>query len=655
MCGIAGIWGRVDPGALRTMGRCLAHRGPDDEGIWTQPEAGVGLVSRRLAVIDLEGGHQPIFNRDGRIVTVCNGEIYNYRELREELIAKGYRFTTQTDTEVIVHLYEESGLDFVDRLRGMFAIAIWDDRQRQLVLARDRAGKKPLYYTEDGDEFCFASEIKALAHHRRAASRPLEIDDQSLADYLAWTAVPAPGTIYRAIRAALPAHVMVVRERRVHESRRYWHLRIQPKIRIRPADAVDRIDALIRESVHLRLRSDVPVGVFLSGGIDSGIITAMAAAEYPGRITTISIGFEDGEFDERPLARRVAQQYGTDHHEVLVRPDAAEILPRIAAAYDQPFADSSAIPSYYAAEAARRHVKVVLNGDGGDEVFAGYRRYVAAHLGGRLGRLDGPAMRAFWRMLADALPVPRSFRTSYAFGHRWLRGLGADSRDRYLAWAVDGIDHDAQRALGGQGEGPSSYHPWLARDPSSVGLGPVDSMLADDFHTVLPDDLLVKMDIATMAHGLEARSPLLDHVLIEAVSPFPESLKLHGLQTKPLLRKLALRYLPIEVRTAPKRGFEIPRLRWLRHELRELRDDIVLSPSGLLAERFDRDRLERFLRRPRGVDPGRWAGHVWILLMLGLWDRYVRRARFDPAEAAASTSTAPGSRSFGQNIPGGLP
>jgi len=611
MCGIAGIWGQPDDARLRAMAAALAHRGPDDEGYWTQPSAGLGLVNRRLSIIDLPGGRQPITNEDGSVVTVFNGEIYNYRELRDELAGQGHTLRSTSDTEVIVHLYEELGPDFVTRLRGMFALAVWDDRQRQLLLARDRAGKKPLYYAQTPDEFCFASEIKGLVATHDGS---LDIDRQALLDYLAWMVVPAPRTIYRQVRMVPPGHVLIVRDREVIASRPYWRLAYGPKERLSDREAVERIDGLLREAVRLRLRSDVPVGVFLSGGIDSGLITAMAAQEAGGPVTTLSIGFEEGAFDERPLARQVADRYGTKHHELVVRPDARTLLPKIAAAYDQPFADSSAIPSYCVAEAARPLVKVVLNGDGGDEVFAGYRRHVAAWLESGARWLP----QGIWRAAARRLPRPGSFRTAYAFLHRLARGLSLQPQERYLAWAVDGMTADTV-------EGLASSDWWRGLEPPSrvagegTGTG-LDAMLARDFGVVLPNELLVKMDIATMAHGLEARSPLLDHVLVEAVARFPERLKLHDFQTKPLLRRLARRYLPAAVCRAPKRGFEIPRLDWLRGPLREMRDDVILSRFSLLSELFKRDRLEGLVRHCAGLDPARWATQVWILLMLGLWD-----------------------------------
>ncbi len=633
MCGIAGIWGKVDMDRLRAMADALRHRGPDDDGYWMHPRERIGFAHRRLSIIDLSGGRQPIANEDGRVVTMLNGEIYNYRELRSELLAAGHLFKTQTDTEVIVHLYEDLGIDFVDKLRGMFAIAVWDDSAGQLVLARDRVGKKPLYFSETRDEFLFASEIKGLLAGWRGS---LDIDDQSLVDYLGWGMVHAPATIYRQIRSLRPGELMVVRNRRVNRRSTYWRQRMLPKSKVSKRDAVEQIDGLLRDSVRLRLRSDVQVGSFLSGGIDSGIITAIAAQEYRGRLTTITVGFEDGSFDERPPAGLVARRYGTDHHEVLIKPDVERDLPRIAKAYDQPFGSASAIPSYYVAEAARPFVKVVLNGDGGDEIFGGYRRYVAARISGLLPWADGPRCRGMWRGLARGLPVPRRFRSGYAFTHRLLRGMAMGRVARYFAWVVDGIGGADLRSLCGPPGNANSYG-WLAHTEAADRLagqalaaladcGPVDRMMGTDVAVILPHDLLVKMDIATMAHGVEARSPLLDHELIEAVSRYPESIKLRGLTTKPLLRALGRRYVPAEVRRAPKRGFEVPLVKWLRGELRELCEDMILSRDGLLAERFDRPALERLVRGRNELDPARWSRRVWHLLMLGMWDTHVNRA-----------------------------
>lgn len=632
LCGIAGIWGQVDAERLGRAVCPLRHRGPDDEGVWIDGQAGVGLGQRRLSIIDLAGGHQPMSNEDGSTWLVFNGEIYNYIELRDELLAKGHRFATNSDTETIIHLFEEVGADFPKYLRGMFAIAIWDGRNRQLVLARDRLGKKPLYYSQADGEFVFGSEIKSVAAALRGE---LTIDDQSLVDYLGWGFVPAPGTIYRQMRLLESAHVMVVRDRRVVASRPYWRFDVSQKVDISADEAVERLDAALREAVKLRLRSDVPVGAFLSGGIDSGLVTAMAAQQYPGRLLTVSIGFEENDFDERPLAKMVAERYGTDHHEVVVQCRAGDLLPTIAAAFDQPYANTSAIPNYYVAREARKHLKVVLTGDGGDEILAGYRRYFAARLNGQLAWSDNAAGRLGWRGLNALLPKPRSFRTPYAFGQRIVRGMAADPITRHFLWGSDMLGSaDLAGLCGGA--------PWYRNtEPSErivanlfreyAGANHVDRMMAVDARTTLVDGLNLKLDICTMQHSLEARSPLLDHVLVDFANSLPASIKLAGRQTKPLLRKLAERYLPEPVQTAPKRGFEVPLLRWLETDLRDLRDDIILAPTGLLAERFDRGALERLVRRQTPIEPSRWATQVIVLLMLGVWDRHVR-----PAARAAS-------------------
>lgn len=638
MCGIAGIWGNARTPRLRAMADALRHRGPDDEGLWISPRADFGFAQRRLSIIDLGGGHQPIFNETGRIAVVFNGEIYNYKELRAELLKRGHALRTESDTECIVHLYEDHGADFVSHLRGMFAIALWDDDKQELLLARDRAGKKPLYVAQTADEFYFGSEIKSVVAGLRTATSPpaLTIDDQTLSDYLAWGEIHAPATIYNEIRSLEPAELVVVRDRRIQQRTAYWRLDMLPKLALNFDEAVERVDQLVREAVTLRLRSDVPVGTFLSGGIDSGIVTAIAAENYPGRLITVTIGFEDDAFDERPLARLVAQRYNTQHHEVLVRPDVANDLPKIAAAYDQPFAGPSCIPSYYVARAARQFVKVVLNGDGGDEVFAGYRRYVAARLNRWLQATDNPVGRPLWRALAAVMPTPREYRSGYAFAHRFARGMGLDAEQRYLAWSLDLLSDGEKRELCAAANGHvASGQSWLQQTLSADRLiapfvqrfaacGPVDRMLGTDFSTILPHELLVKMDIACMAHSLEARSPLLDHVLIEHVARFPEHVKLAGTRTKPLLRTLSRRYLPESIRSAPKRGFEVPLLRWLRGDLRPMCEDILLSRSGLLAERFQRAARERLVRGGDGLDPRRWSRRVWTLLMLGIWDAHVR-------------------------------
>ncbi len=635
MCGIAGVYGQPNEELLAQAMRRLAHRGPDGQGAWIDPHRRIGMAHTRLSIIDLPGGAQPLFNEDRSVAVVFNGEIYNYVELRQDLIARGHHFRTQTDTEVLVHLYEEAGQDFLNSLRGMFALALWDDRAGRLLLARDRVGKKPLYYTTQGDRLMFASEIKGL---RAMGLTDLRIDDQALSDYLTLGHVPAPATIWQTIRMLPPGFRLIAEQPASVRVERYWQWpagssRSSSPTTEAPTDvgqAADRIEPVLAEAVRLRLRADVPVGVFLSGGIDSGLIVAMAARQLDRPLTTLSVGFASEQYDERSLARQVADRYSTDHHELIVRPEPERLLPLIVDAYDQPYADSSAIPSYALAELARRHVKVVLNGDGGDEVFAGYRRYVAAWLTDRLGPAASRWTRPGWRLADRLLPETRGYRTGYAFLRRLARGLGLPETERLLAWGNEGFDEASKQHLAAR------RSDWLQScQPTGLALqrllesapglrSAIDRQMWVDAQTLLPDDLLVKMDIATMAHGLEARSPLLDHCLIETLASWPVRLKLAGQTTKPILRELARRHLPPEIAAAPKRGFEVPLAHWLDHELLEMRNDLLLRPTGLMADRFDRSAIEAIVLRRTPLDTARWARQVWTLMMLALWDRRCR-------------------------------
>lgn len=647
MCGIAGIWGHAAPDRLATVAAALNHRGPDDETFAHFAGGALGFAHRRLSIIDLVTGRQPMTNEDGSVAVMFNGEVYNYRELRQELAARGHVLRTNSDTETVVHLYEEFGAAAAAKLRGMFAIAIWDDREQQLVLIRDRAGKKPLYYCEADEEFLFASEINAL---RAALREPPAVDPPAIHEFLTWGMISAPRTIYQSIHSLEPGHGAVIRDRRIIRNAPYWRFRMQPKTNIRRDEAIGIVDEKLREAVHLRLRSDVPVGVFLSGGLDSGIVTAMAAQAQADRLTTITIGFEEAAFDERVLARQVAERYHTNHHEVILRPDVAADLPNILAAYGQPFGDSSAVPSWYVARAARQFVKVVLNGDGGDELFAGYRRYVAGRIVQSLGPLASATCRPIWSTLSEILPAPRGFRTGYAFAHRLIRGLSLPPDRRAAAWTVDGFDSASLASLGWKAElVAGNTETSIADDVDHFirtalsafdDCGEVDRMLGFDFVTVLPNDLLVKMDIATMSHSLEARSPMLDQELIDSVAVFPQSLKLDGFTTKPLLRELGARYLPRDVCTAPKRGFEAPVAGWLENELRPLAADVILAPNGLLNELFHRGHLESLLRNDGGLDPARWSRRVWLLLSLGLWHAAARNSSAHRRSAAPIRSPA---------------
>jgi asparagine synthase (glutamine-hydrolysing) len=619
------------------MTATLGHRGPDGEGCWLHDDAGIGLAHCRLTIIDPESGDQPMWDSSDRVVIVFNGAVYNYVELRESLAATGREFRTRSDTETIINSYlaadGAAALAFVDSLRGMYAFAIWDEARKCLVLARDRVGKKPLFYTEADDEFIFASEIQAVA---QAMRKPPTLDPASLRRYLSWGCVPGPGTIYREIKSLLPGEVVLARDRKIERRRRHHALAdyephaMVPHESSLPAmqECVESVDKWLQESVRIRLRADVPVGCFLSGGIDSGLVTAIAAESSAHPIKTITVGFESQQFDERPLAAEVARRYGTDHVEIPIHTDVRNDLARIARAYGQPYADSSAIPSFYVAAAARSHVKVVLNGDGGDELFGGYRRYVAAGLADNLVRGDSSFARRCFAGLARLLPRPNSFRTSYSFLRRVVRGLAMGSLDRYRAWVQDGFSDDEIRHLlpSDGGDGVMLNEDDLAQTLAANGISwrSPDSfhrqMAYADLLVVLPYDLLTKMDIACMHHGLEGRSPLLDTNLIHRAWPMGLRYGRRGFSTKPILRQLARRYLPEVVCRAPKRGFEVPLIDWMRGELRDVAEDVLLSRNGLLQQLFRRDRLESLLREKQSLDPGSWARRVWILLMLGMWD-----------------------------------
>src|SRR5919108_2162083 len=582
MCGIAGIV-HNEPSQvanhmlLQRMCARLRHRGPDDQGMFWQ--GGVALGVRRLSIIDLATGHQPIFNESGTIAVVLNGEIYNFRELRPHLAAKGHRFSTQTDTEVIVHLYEEYGLDAVQHLRGMFAFALWDGERQRLLLARDRLGKKPLYYAQLPDRLVFASEIKAILQDPEVSTA---IDLQALDAYLAFQFIPHPMTMYQAIRKLPPAHFLLW-ERGELAIEPYWRLDFSRKIPIRDSELGEVLRAQLAEATKLRLISDVPLGALLSGGVDSSAIVALMAQAMERPVQTFSIGFAEEAFNELPYARQVAQQFGTQHHEMLVTPDVAGILPRLIWHYDEPFADKSAIPTLYVAHLARRHVTVVLNGDGGDEAFAGYDKY-------RFGR-----WQRGWTYLPSAVrqALARRLLRPLLNGHATARTRLQVRLARSLLPYADAMFYpeffDSYRRS-------QLYQPWVRTALAGMaspmarlvakGLehldDPVDLMQWLDYHWYLPGDLLVKMDIASMACSLEARSPFLDHQVVEFCAALPAAVEIGGRVRKIVLREAFRGLLPDAILGRPKQGFSIPLRAWLRGPLAALaRELLVEQPHGL--------------------------------------------------------------------------
>ncbi len=619
MCGIAGILhpdtDRYKPVVQRMIGS-LAHRGPDDEGVWTSDN--IVLGHRRLSIIDLsETGHQPMATPSGRSWVIQNGEIYNYKELRGELLDRGHTFSGTSDTEVIPHLYEQDPENFVSRLRGMFAFALWDAHTKTLTLARDRTGKKPVFYAPIPGGYAFASEIKAL---HQVPDVDDGIRDQGIHDYLSFGVVPGPDTIFRGIRRVPPAHALRFETDGTSSAHRYWSLRFDKKVACSEQEAIEEIDKRLRLSVKLRLQSDVPVGCFLSGGIDSGLVTAIAAQELQTPLKTFCVGFDVDAYDERPLARLVAERYQTDHHDTLLTSMGEDRIDQIVGHYDEPFADQSALPSFLVSEIAGEKIKVVLNGDGSDEIFAGYRHYLAFVLQRRLDQW-GSLPKAVSRSLLSFLPNPRLNRNTYQFAHRFLRVLAASEYERYLVLTKDLLSEAEKQSLYAPTDNGKVTSSLRLLDQLRIAYGDleaVDQMSGYNFERLLSDTLLIKMDMASMAHGLEARSPFLDHELIEFAAQIPSDLKLPGRQTKPLLRQLADKYLPEEVVHAPKRGFEIPLQKWMTGRLNGTLHERLTDRSSFAQQHFRPEAVDAFLTT-QGWDLKRWSSVAWMLLCLEIW------------------------------------
>jgi asparagine synthase (glutamine-hydrolysing) len=623
MCGISGVAGslRTDRAVLQGMNDALAHRGPDGEGFFWPDSGQVGLGMRRLAIIDVAGGDQPIFNEDGSVCVVYNGEIYNYLELRQELQARGHRFTTQSDTEVVVHAYEEYGVECVGRLWGMFALALWDSTRQRLLLARDRLGKKPLvYYVDAHGGLAFASELQGLLAHPDV---PREVHARAIDDYLTYLYVPAPITAYRDIRKLPPGHRLVWQSGRLSVER-YWQPQFGAKLRISEEDAVAQFGELFRDAVRRRLVAEVPLGAFLSGGMDSSSVVAEMAELSPSPVKTFSIGFGERDYDELAFARQVARRFSTEHHELVVEPHALEVLPTLVRHYGEPYGDSSAIPTYYVARMTRQHVTVALNGDGGDELLAGYERHWAARIAARYDTIPRFVRHGLIRPLIPLVPEPRQRRAFLRRAKRFMAAAHMPVLDRYLHWV--GAYSPAQKLslysddFVGELAGNESGH-WLTEAlAAEPHLDPVDAVLRGDTLMYLPADLLAKVDIATMANSLEARSPLLDHRLVEFCAALPSDYKLRGRTSKWLLRQVMRDRLPPAILTRSKMGFGVPVGEWLRGELRPLLEDTLLS-SRSLARGYFRPQALRALVDDHTTRRADRTSHIWALLMLELWFR----------------------------------
>ncbi|HWB13975.1 MAG TPA: asparagine synthase (glutamine-hydrolyzing) [Pirellulales bacterium] len=685
MCGIAGILYRdaarpVERCALKGMADAIAHRGPDAEGFWIGNGPGVGLAHRRLSIIDLVGGQQPLANEDGSVQVVFNGEIYNYRELRDGLLARGHTLRTSSDTEVLVHLYEEMGPALVEKLRGMFAFALWDCRERRLVLARDRVGIKPLYVYRDAEKLLFGSELKAILAHPQVER---SVDPEALEDYLALGFVAGEKSIFRRMQKLPAAHVMVMSARHWEaRPQRYWELRFGADEGPSEGDWQDAIRAKVGETVERHLIADVPVGAFLSGGLDSSVVVseavgrmsstvpvelktekcanrphpnplpegegmATAHRRVPATLQTFSMGFREAEFSELPFAHQVARQYGTRHTEEVVTPDAAQLVDELAFYFDEPFADSSAVPTLLVSRLARQSVKVALSGDGGDEAFGGYARYAhdlkeaaaREHLPGWLRRgAIGPLASAWPK--TDWLPRPLRAKTRLtnlaleadaAYANTVLmcrlperrKLLAADVAAELNGHRPEELIRVAfNRGWSGEPGGQAALTLTLsqgerARVPPSrrdVLVG----MLAADTAVLLTDDFLTKVDRASMACGLEVRPPFVDHELLELAATIPSRLKVRGGETKWIMKKAFSDRLPGDAVWRAKHGFEIPVDSWLREPLRDTFESSVLAPGAPVAELVDQRAVGR-LYRAHLAKVGRHGAVLWSMLILAKW------------------------------------
>ena len=612
MCGIAGFIDveRSRENAERLidrMCRVIRHRGPDDQGVWVGD--GVALGMRRLSIIDLAGGHQPIFNEDQSVLVVLNGEIYNYRELQKDLQARGHHFRTNSDTEAIVHAYEEYGDECVRHLRGMFTFAIWDRNRQRLLAARDRFGKKPLNYYWDGQRLIFGSEIKSILE----AGIPREINHIALDEYLVYSCVPTPNTLFKDVFKLPAAHILIYEDGQV-STKRYWELPFTPTCQDDEATAIERTLALLKEAVEVRLMSEVPLGAFLSGGVDSSIVVGLMSQMMSQPVKTFSIGVEEDDFSELPYARRVAQHFGTDHHEFFVRPELVSVLPQLVWAYDEPFADASMLPAYYVSKLAREHVSVVLTGDGGDEIFGGYSRYA--------GELSIHRIPAFLRFLlgCGGMLMPDGMR-----GKKRLSIMRGDLATRYTQRFM--IFPDDSR--------PSMYtqeYFALVRDHNPY------ERLISEFHAVshldvtaqlqyvdvrayLADDILVKVDKASMFNSLETRAPMLDQYLVEYVASLSPTIRTRNGVLKYLLKRVAADLLPAEILTRPKQGFGVPIKHWFRGDLNGYAYELLLSPRAQQRGIFDPEFSRNLLQAHTRTTLVNHSRAIWTLLCLELWFR----------------------------------
>lgn len=621
MCGIVGIANANSRGAsreiLERMNAAIVHRGPDEDGFYLG--GNVGLAMRRLSIIDLAGGQQPIYNADKTALIVFNGEIYNFQELRASLEKQGDKFYTNSDTEVILHLYDKHGADCVQHLRGMFAFAIWDMRDKSLFIARDRVGKKPLLYAhQPNGNLIFGSEFRALLAHPDISR---EVDYEAIDNYLSYLCVPAPLTAFKQICKLEPGHWLRWKDGEI-KTQRYWQPNFSKKIKISQPEAEEETLRILREAVKLRLISEVPLGAFLSGGVDSSAVVALMAGASSSPVKTFSIGFEEQDFSELKYAKQVAAHIGAEYHEFIVKPDALEVLPILVEHYGEPYADSSAIPTYYVSKETRKFVTVALNGDGGDESFAGYERHAAMRLAENYHRLPAFVRKSLIETMVNLVPTSEIKKSRVRDAKRFLQAASLPKTERYFRW-MSTFNREAKKNLYTReftetvaNQNPSRFlDEWFA---TANGSGILDATLLTDQMTYLPNDLLVKVDIASMANSLEARSPFLDHKVIEFAASLPENIKMKRFETKSLLKRVAAKLVPPEVIYRRKMGFGVPIGNWFRGEMKDFVREVLLSEKSLKRGIAKPEIITRYVHEHIS---GRrdHAFQIWTLLMLELW------------------------------------
>jgi asparagine synthase (glutamine-hydrolysing) len=602
------------------MTSVLSHRGPDDKGIYT--EGHVGLGHQRLSIIDLSvAGHQPMSNEDNSIWIIFNGEIYNYEVLRKELITRGHVFKSHTDTEVIIHLYEDAGTECVHKLRGMFAFAIWDSKRQQLFLARDRAGKKPLVYAKLDRAFVFASEIKSLLQDPSVRT---EINPEAMHHYLTYQYVPGPMTIFQSIKKLPPAHMLTLCNGEI-TIQQYWNISYAQKIELSSINGyIEQFMDIFREAVKIRLRSDVPLGAFLSGGIDSSAIVAVMSQIGNQPVKTFSIGFEEADYNELQYAKKVANRFQTDHKEFKVKPNAINILPKLVWHYDEPYADPSAIPTYYVSQLTREYVTVALNGDGGDESFAGYERYVADRFATVYEKIPHFLREKIIKKAVNLLPY-REYRWSLIRRlKRFINSIAEEPGQRYVQWLCYFTNEMKEKLYS-----PSFMQKVLLFDSVEITADMfnqsdaenlLEKTLFSDVMLYLPYDLLVKVDIASMANSLEARSPFLDQKVMEFAASLPANLKLRGMQTKFILKKAFESLLPKEILYRKKMGFGVPLYRWFRQDLKDIMYEVLLAKKTIERGYFQQDAVRQILDDHVAMRADH-SYRIWALLFLELWHR----------------------------------